>query len=207
MNPSSPCTIILALLTFLFSSCVPTTTDIDASWHEPSYSGGNFKNILVIVLSEDQLKKKTSESTLCEIIKSKGAKAAPGYEVLPPSLILNKKMLKPIVDKHGFDAVFVAELLGREQKQEVVAPGYSASYSNNPPGFYGHYQNRTVTYNVPDQVVNYEDVYVNSRLFDVKTEKLVWNVQTKTTNPQNFDQSVRQVAKTVVGNLSKENFL
>jgi hypothetical protein len=207
MKPTSIFAGSFLLFAVILSSCVPTTTDIDVSWREPSYSGGAFKKILVIVLSEDQLKKKTAETTWCEMIKGKGANAAPGYEVLPPSLVLNKQTLKPIVDQQGFDAVFVAELLGKEQKQEVVAPAFSESSSISSGNAYGIYSNRTVTYSVPEKVVNYEDVYVDSRLFDVATEKVVWHVQTKTVNPQNFDKSVNQIGQAIVGSLSKEKLL
>jgi hypothetical protein len=201
----------LLLASTILPACVPTTTDIDASWRDSSFKGGAFKNVLVIVLANDPLKKRSAESTICEMIKEKGAKAATGYDVFPSSLLLNKKTLRPIVEQYGFDAIFLAEVLGREQAQKEVAPATTSSTTINNTGgsslFAGNSVTRTITYSSPATVINYENVYIDNKLYDVKSEKEVWHLQTKTVNPQNFDKSLKQVTRTIVNDLSQGKFL
>lgn len=190
------------LFGIVLSSCVPTTTDVDASWHDPAYQGGTFKNVLVIAQAANPLKQRSAEAIICQKIKDRGIKATPGSDVISSSLLLNKTTLRPLVDQYGFDAIFLAELLGREQQQKEVVPASSSSTTIS-----NGYKNRTVTYSSAATVVSYEDVYIDSKMYDVKTEKQVWHVQTKTVNPQNFDKSIEQISKTLVDDLIKGNFL
>lgn len=111
----------------------------------------------------------------------------------------------------GFDAVFLAQLVGTEKTKETV-PGYvntnygygTRNYSGN---FYGYYRDQARVYHQPSYEIEVDNVYIDSKMFDVKSEKLIWQIQTKTIDPTSFDKLLEQLSNKIIRNLSKKNVI
>jgi len=70
--------------------------------------------------------------------------------------------------------------------------------------FYGFYRSR---YSDPGYSSTSTIVRLETNLYDVKTEKLIWSGQSKTWSKDSKDQIINDVIKTVINNLQKNKLI
>jgi len=206
--------IISILIAAFLSACIPTKTDFHTTWHDKSYQGEAVKKVLILALAKTSHKKMAAEDIFKESFEKKGVTAVSSYKILPSSIKISKETVKAAIEGHDINAVFVVQLVGTDTATEVV-PGYTESYgggSYGRQGYYHYYGSRSAasrqqTYRQESYAIEYENAYIDSKLFMVEGEKLVWQVQTKTVNAENFDKVVKQISDKVVSDLSRKNFL
>jgi hypothetical protein len=205
----------LFIIAMYFFGCVhiPTKTDIQIEWNDTSYTKGGPQNILVIILGKDTLHKNAAENIVSRMIAENGIKTVPSYQVLQSDTDeISKETIKPIVEKHGFDAVFIAMLDHKEQKTKVI-PGYSYStstygYGHGNSGWGGHGGgSSSFSQTIPTEHINYENIYVDSRLYDAASEKMIWQVMSKTQNNESFHKSLKQLTRKLIDNMKSKGLI
>jgi len=199
-------TFVAGVIAGLLTACNPTTTEQEVAWHDPSFSGGPFKKILVLGISNDLLKKKAFEDIFSDMLRRRGTEAVPSYTVMPQNAVLGKEAIKKAIEGQNVDGVFILQAVGRDTTTETI-PGYTVNESNyqNRYNFYNYYTTTSRNYSVPDRTVEIENVYLDTKVFDVATEKLVWQQQTKLVNPKDFVDSVRKVGKSLIKGMAGDN--
>ena len=189
---------ILIHITFFISACI-TVTDFDSTWHDSQYTAGPIKKTLILILSEDNIKRRVAEDIFKNLLEEKGVKATSSYTILPIDLKIPKETVKKTIIKHGFDSVLVAKLLG------IRVPGnHGSTLYEDYEGYYNSPQGSYMT-----GKVQYDIAYVDTKLYKVATEKLIWQVRTRTQTikAENVKSVVKQIAEKLIGDLSHKNFL
>ena len=74
--------ILLAVSVFL-CGCGQVSEEVQAKWHDPQYSQGRVKGLLVILVSDNSLQKRTFEDTMGQFMREKGIMTESGYRVIP----------------------------------------------------------------------------------------------------------------------------
>jgi hypothetical protein len=83
---------------------------LEFTWKNPNYTGGTFKNILVLALNGKAANRAEFEDELVAAITRPGAKAYPSYEFMPrPDLTpIDMNDMRELVKEQNFDAIVVA---------------------------------------------------------------------------------------------------
>jgi len=94
------------------------------SWRNPNFSGGHFKNILVLALNGKAENRLEFEDVLVAAIARPGIQATQSYVFLhrPDATAVDLNDLKAVIREHKFDAIVVARLTKAEKKTTYV-PG------------------------------------------------------------------------------------
>jgi hypothetical protein len=110
------------------------------SWKNPNYTGGDFKNILVLALNGKAVNRAESEDDLVAAIQRPGQKAAPSYEFMPrPDVTpIDMRDLRSLVREQNFDAILVARLTKADKKTTYVS-GQAYTPVVYYRTFYGYY--------------------------------------------------------------------
>ncbi len=200
--------LLVVIIVGLLAACNPTSAERELAWHDPSFSGGPFKKMLVMGISHDLLKKKAFEDIFGAMLRERGVEAVPSYTVMDPNAVLGKETIKRAIAGQQVDGVLILQAVGRDTTTETV-PGYTVNESNyqNNYNFYNYYTTASRSYTVPDRTIEIENVYIDTKVFDVATEKLVWQEQTKLVNPKDFTESVRKVGKSLIRGMEKNNVI
>lgn len=177
-----------------------TTAKPVLEWRDPTYQGGKFDNILIVGVADQASVRRTFEDTFVDRLQEAQVKAVASFTAIPGEARPAEANIKAAVKDGRFEAVLLTHLVGVEQKEIYHPPTYSG-------GFYGYYGFvRGYAYE-PGYTSQQKTVKLETNLYDAKTEKLVWSMQTATINPGNEKKLIEAKIKTVVKRLKDQGFL
>jgi hypothetical protein len=183
--------ILSTLLIGLLFACV--STKLEKSWADPSFNlnPNPYKKVLVVAPLKDAASQRIAEDKIVkQLKKSVGVQS---YTYLTSTetdpKILNEKLLKD-----GFDGIIVMHLTDVE-KSVSYNPG--TSYG----GWYGY---RSYT---PGYYTENKTFLVETNMYSVKDDKLMWSGTTSSLNPTSFDKSMDEIITAIKTELQKKGIL
>jgi len=184
---------------FLIISCTGGT-ELTQKQVDDAYKGKPVSDILVIAITGNEHNRRSFEKKFVAQLKSVGVDAISSEEAIPmpADLELKKETILNAVNQYENDAVIITHLIGKEEK-DIYTRGGSAHR-----GYYGFYRSR---YSDPGYSSTSTTVRLETNLYDVKTEKLIWSGQSKTWSKDSKDQIINDVIKAVINNLQKNKLI
>ncbi len=207
--------IIIALSAVLLVSCGSNTT-IQDSWRDPNatISQEHFKKVLIVSLLKNETNRRVAENT---IVATEPTIFYPSYDLLDQSnLKLPADQLTKILQNEGYDGVITMRLVDKS-KQVNYVPGtttyagygmygypYGGMYGGGFGGWYGNYGGAYYDPGYYQESTNY---IVETNVFDVKTNKLLWTGTTKTVDPTDVGNTVTNIIQVVADTMRKDGTL
>lgn len=149
-------------------------------------AGKKFNNIFIVVIAADIEARAALENDLTTAAIAKDYKIVKSVDVMPPSFkdpeTPTKEDIKGKVISFGCDGVFVASLLKKEESIHYT-PGVT-TYTTRPfylwqGNYYDYYSNFYPTVSSPGYYNNNNTYFMQSNLYDVASEEIMWSVQSK----------------------------
>ena len=206
MKKSALLTAILAALA-VFAIGSPK---LELSWKNPNYTGGSFKNILVLALNGKAANRAEFQDELVAAISRPRGKAAPSYEFMPrpDATPIDMHDLRELVKEQKFDAIVVARLTKRDTKTTYV-PGEVYTPFPYYGTFYGYYGTLYPVIYSPGYMETEKEAQVEVNFY--ATEKpdgeLVWTGTTNTFDAGSAMKVIKDLVKIVTKELEKENII
>jgi hypothetical protein len=201
------------LLTAVLASLALLTVaapKLEFTWKNPSYTGGTFKNILVLALNGKAVNRAEFEDELVAAISRPGAKAFPSYEFMPrPDLTpIDMHDMRELVKEQNFDAIIVARLTKKDTKTTYV-PGQAYTPFPYYGTFYGYYGALSPIIYAPGYMETEKEaqVEVNSYSTAKPDGELVWTGTTNTFEAGSVKKVIKDLVKIVSKELEKENII
>jgi hypothetical protein len=183
---------------------------LEFSWKNPNYTGGSFKNILVLALNGKAVNRAEFEDELVAAISRPGAQAFPSYEFMPrPDLTpIDTKDLRELVKEQHFDAIVVARLTKKDTKNTYV-PGQAYTPFPYYGTFYGYYGALAPVIYTPGYMETEKEaqVEVNSYSTAKPDGELVWTGTTNTFDAGSVKKVIKDLVKIITKELEKENII
>lgn len=194
------------LCTLLIFGCSPSTK-MEHSWRDPTVTvtPATFNKILVAALVKNEATRRAIEDQIVEKLKGKGVAS---YTMILESDMKkeNADALKQKLTQKGVDGALVTRLVNVDKTVEYV-PGTSGVYGGYGVGFYGYYGMSWGAYYSPGYYEQNKTYFVETNLFSVKDNKLIWSGTTATTNPGTTDDMLRDIGKTIYYEMRAEGFI
>lgn len=198
---------IACCLPLLVAGCA--TTSFTSVWKAPDAGPLQFKagdKVIALVIAEQESLRRSGEANLADILDQRGLQGVPAYTLASASDLKNETKAKQVIDASGAVGVVVMRPMGKEKEISSTPTGYYGSpyYGGFYGGYYGYgwggawggYEVRTDTY-----------VFIETLIYDLKQNKLVWAGQTKTMNPSDVEGFVGELAKAVSKELQKSGLV
>ena len=179
------------LLAITLSSC--SSTHVVTRWQDPATSHIVFTKVLSLVIGGDQSLVRAGEDDLCRQVAKVPCK--PAYLALPDSMRSDIPAAKALVRKEGFDGALVFRVVSDREKVTYVPPSYGPTFW----GYYGYARTQSPGYYRTDQLVR-----VETSIYSITQDKLLWVGTTETVNPQSLSTLVEEVSKAVRQELVRE---
>jgi hypothetical protein len=193
-----------ALFILVTVACSLSRTRMVQAHVEETHVGTPIKNVLIIAVIDDRQIRTIFEKHVQEWFNAFGVEAVTSSAVLPidDDPKLEKAAIIEVVDQLGADTVAITRPVGFAETEV---------FSRDRPQFYYNYYG---FYNYAWGYVSWPTIYgedvefdLETRLYDVKTETLIWAGETKTTNPKTTGEAIGQVVEAVMKELEKNGLL
>jgi len=188
-------TVFWGLLSMLFVSCGTVRVN---SWMDPSFGKGwKIGKTAVLAIAESDSLRREYEDAFVEGLTLQKATAESLVVLLPKTEKMTKEELVALLKKNGFDSIFITRKVSSTERQQVVDMGYPAYYGD----YYNYYSYAFgLSFGGNTQVYNYTEFEMETNLYDVKSQKLVWSARQRVTD----DRSSRSNIKGMVNGLLKD---
>jgi hypothetical protein len=185
--------VVVLIIGLIMSGCAPTQK-VTGFWSDPeAKSMGPYKKAFVIVLTPNKEANYYIESQIRSTLISRGYKVVGFNDIFPPGLTISedytREQFTESIKKTGCDAVMTLALLD-SKSVESYHPGttydpVNYNYYHSYYGYYNYYYPMVYTegyYSVD------KTFYLETNLYDLAQDKLLWSVQSEARNPDDLDK-------------------
>ncbi|MBT1702206.1 hypothetical protein [Chryseosolibacter indicus] len=206
--------VLYAVLVFCFAACQPAT-EITGSWKNTNATANNqrFNTILVTALTARTNVRQQVERDIAAALEKRGYKTVKSFDVLPPfteGKTPDKEVLFSKINQTGANAIMTVALIDKETENRYV-PG-STGYAPVPRfgyygSFWGYYNTWFPTLYSPGYYEEDKVYFIETNLYNARTEELLWSGQSETYNPSSLDSFSREFAQVVVAKMENDGLL
>jgi hypothetical protein len=195
--------VIAGLIALAMIGCGPSTK-IVKTWQEPgatvSSNAGN--KALVIAMVKDESSRRIIED---ELAKRLNGTAVASYTMLSADMLkqANEAVLNEKLTEGKFTHVLMMRLADVEKETSYV-PGTTTGYYGGYGGFYGY---GAGMYSTPGYYTTDKNYFVETTVYTINPNKLIWTGTTKTVNPSKMEKTVNEIADAVSDEMRKEGFI
>jgi len=173
----------LLLMVMLTTSCA--NTSLMESWKDAEVMG-TYKHPMIIGISDSQQTRQIYEKYFVAELKKKNITATPSYKLINSKQEMNRETVVAAIKGTEIDAVLVSYLVSADVEIKHRDSPLGASYSGSAEG---SQISATIVSN-RGRSRSEEVLVVKTDLYDVRSKKLAWSVQTKTVGPESIDDVV-----------------
>ena len=189
------------------------TTKLTDAWKAPDAPAKfDFKKILAACVTGDDAMRRTAEDYL--VLRIGPDRTTPSYKVVPASETQDMEKAKARVKEAGFDGAIVLRVVSVDQEDTYAPPAYTGGVGV-PAGYYGGYYGSfwgdwgtgwPMVYD-PGYIKSDRVVRVETLVYSVTDDKLLWGARTQTTNPASVLRAVDDIADAVAARLKKDGLI
>ena len=191
-------------LIFFVIACSGGKTRLIQSHLDDAHADKSIADVLVIAIIQNREVREIFEKYFVQRLKTAGVEAISSVKEIPvkEGEELEEEALIRVIDKYGNKTVAITHLVGMDQS-EVFSRGRPQYYFN----YYGFY-NYALSY-VYWPIIYGERVQLSleTRLYDVETESLIWAGESQTSDPETTGQAIGQIVDVVMTELEKNGLL
>ncbi|RDI99493.1 hypothetical protein DVT68_01125 [Dyella solisilvae] len=184
----------MLVLPLVLAAC--STFSISNQWKDPNWPGPPASNVLVLGITKSDTTRRIFEDTFTQQLEAAGVRAVQSYTQIPSGGASAK--LGDVIKSSGADAILATRVQRIEQKTTVTpsGPGWG--------GFYGWYGGAWAS--TPD-VNQYDEVTLETTVWDARTQKVIWTVTTQSIGTSNIPKAVQQLASTLIPKLKSDGVI
>jgi hypothetical protein len=194
-------TAALPLALVLASGCW-RRTELAATWHEPSPTLLNFNRTVAVFVTTDESLRRATEDQLAAVFPN----TIPSYRVLPNVASVDKGTILQQLRKAGFDGAISMRITNVSQQLTYTA-GYNGPYWGGAYGFAGYWDNAWAYPYNPYYVTTTQIVSVETNIYSLTQDKLVFAALSQTSDPANVGKLVRSVMRHINEQLRKDGMI
>jgi hypothetical protein len=185
------------------------TTSFHSTWKAPGAGPLNFKGkkVAALVVSKEEGVRYGAEDALAQELTARGAVGIPAYSLIPKELVQDKEKAKEFLEKAQVAGVVAMRVVGKE-KEVSGSPGgyYGAPYYATfwGSGYYGWGWGGVYD---PGYMRTDTIVIVETLVYSLEQDKLVWAAQSETTNPEKVGPFIKELVSKAAAELKKQGLI
>jgi len=192
---------ILLAIGFLFLMACDKTV-LEHSWADPDVANYQFDKPLVVVVLDDEELRAIAENAIVRNIER--VQAYPSHMVLREGEMDDVEKTKQRLLKDGYDGAVILRLAKLEDKVNYISASYPTYYYNYWD-FYPYAWNSAMY--SPVYVQEERIVQLETTIFSIKDNKLLWLGLSKSKNPESVSSLIDEVAEVIGKELEKKGIV
>ena len=214
---------LIFLISSLLFGCV--NTKLTVSWTQENIQAKKYNNLGVMVMFPSDPNRLLVEESITSEFNKSGINSTITFYSFPlagkKDMVKNlnyepgelKKMMTEKIKANKIDALLIVSFLDAKQEERYVKKGiaFTAYYDPTYPVYnQTYYDYYSYVYNTTYSTGYYttETTYfVETNLYDIESEKLLWTAQTQTENMSCLVEEAKQFAKIIVKDIIEKDVL
>ncbi len=200
---------LLPLLCAVLLSGCASSSAFTTTWKAPEATALGFKGqkVVAAVLIEDESTRRLAEDRLAMQIAMAGAEGRTLHSLIPGPPPANEAQARAALEGAGVKGVIVMRPVNVDKKVTVTQPYEAESYASFWGGYYGY--GVSLSYSSPRAATVSETmvVYVETLVYSLEQNKLVWGGLSKSTNPDTLAQLIEEVSVAAAAELKKQGLV
>jgi hypothetical protein len=185
------------------------STRFNSTWKAPDAQPLNFagQKVAALVISSEASRLE-AEGALARELTARGVQGIPAFNLIPPTESRDKEKAKALFTAAGIAGVVAMRVVGKEQ-QISSSPGmgywgapYYASFWGG--GYYGYGWGAVYD---PGYLRTDTIVSVETLVYDMRTDKLVWAGRSETTNPSAVTSLIKELVAGAANEMKKQGLI
>lgn len=176
------------------------STQLAATWHDPASPPIAFRRPVTVFVTKSETMRRTMEDKLARQF----ANATPSYRVLTLTDTDGVAIRKVLADS-GYDGVIMMHVVNVEDRVTYTAGSYW--YGGAPYYSFAGYWRNAWGYPYDPGFVTDQVVSIETQIYSLKTDKLLFAARSETTNPKSVNKLGNSVIKHVVKELRKDRLI
>lgn len=196
--------LVLAAAVLALGACSSTT--FTSTWKSPDVTTVNpvGKTVAAVFVTRDEGKRRAAEDAMARDLTERGAHGVAAYTILPENVRNDADKARALLKDAGVNAVVISRLVGKDT-QINYTPGTSfPTYYGGFGPYWGHGWGAAYE---PGYLTTDTYISVETTLYSLPQDKLLWASTSRTANPSNIDTLVNEVADATAKEMKKQGFL
>lgn len=197
------------VLSSILYSC-GSMTYITDTWEKQGFSGKKFSKLVVLAVAKDNMVgRRMAEDATVKELKANGINAVVSYEILPYGEFDKdgdgkvddpkeaEESIKAKMKDINADGVLVLKLKDVKSEQKYVqgSPAYIPTNYYTP--YYNYYFMSYDKVYSPGYYVTNTDVYIESSVYDLQKNEMVYSLLSETVNPKSVGDFTKSFSKSL----------
>lgn len=198
-------TYIFLLFALALTSC--KSTQIVSSWVQPEkeIKIENLSKVLVVALFHNETSRRKAEDQMVGYLKGKGIVS---YNYLDDAFNKNnEEAIRKVIKADNFDAAITMRLIDVDREQVYIPSNDRLNAPNYYQNFSGYYNRNYPFYYQRGYYANTKTYTVETVVFSIIQDKIIWSGLTKTTNPDGLIKMTEEIAQVVFKKMVKQGFV
>jgi hypothetical protein len=195
--------VLLCAATFACSS-----TEFVSTWRSPTAQPLRLAGtkVVAVFMSKKEGVRRHAEDAMAREITKHGAQGVASYTVIDERLIRDEKFARSAFERLGFAGSVVMRVVGN-QTQVTYTPSYWTAYP-----YYGHYWGGYWGWGwgsvyAPGYLETEKVVSVETLIYSLRQDQLVWAGVSRTTDPSNLDSFIEELAGAITDQMKSDGLL
>jgi len=200
MNRLLPVTLAATVAVVTLVSAAPKFTSV---WRHQDAAQVSFagKKVAALVIAQDQSLRVSGEEALVRELTARGLQSVATYRIAPKEELQSADRAKPWFERANVDGVVAMRPVSKDQRTTYNAGVWTNPYYSTLWGYYGYGWNSMY---IPGSVDRDTVVVVETTIFSLPRNQLVWAAVSETKNPENLQQFIEDLVKECVKELQKQ---
>jgi hypothetical protein len=185
------------------------STSFRSSWKNPTAEAGNFKGqkVAALVVSKEEGVRYGAEDALARELTARGIVGIAAYTLIPKELIQDKEKAKEFLEKANVAGVVAMRVVGQDKEISSSPGGYwgGPAYATFwGAGYYGWGWGGVYS---PGYLQTDTIVIVETLVYSLPQNKLVWAGQSETTNPSKVGPFIKELTAKAAAEMKKQGLI
>ena len=178
------------------------TTEFKSTWKDPEAGPIELqgKKVAAFAVTKDEAMGRGAEDAMASALAKQGVQVIPGYQLMPGGEI-DKAALKEKLKEANVDGAVVMRVVGQRQEVNYVPTG--PTYGS----LYGYWDYGWGAVGSPGDLTTDRIVSVETLVYSVPKDKLIWAGVSETFEPSKVDKMTREIVDKAAKEMKKDGLI
>src|SRR5688572_33496538 len=197
---------VAAAFLIVAGTSLAAKTKFQSVWKSPDAASVSFagKKVAALVIDKDDSLRVAGEEALVRELNARGMNGVASYRMMPKELAQDPVQAKTWYEKAGVEGVVAFRVVNDDRRRTYVPATWTSTYYTSLWGYYGYGWGAVYD---PGYVRDQRIVSLETLIFSVPKNTLVWAGLSETENPKDGQKVVAEVVKEAVNEMRKQGLL